>query len=180
MLSAGEVGVIFGVKDEASVVLQRIADQFNEIQKIVDRFKASLETIAGADGGLLKIQEQFKATGAAGDDAGNTISAAFTRVDGSINTTIEKVAALRASLLDTAESAKAINFTPRVPGEGGGGGAAGGTSQFMPHVSPGGTGFTAPGGTHIGWKGPVAAGVAAVGKALGKKPRCRTWPTACS
>ena len=63
MLSAGEIGVIFGVKDEASVVLQRIADQFNEIQKIVDRFKASLETIAGADGGLLKIQEQFKATG---------------------------------------------------------------------------------------------------------------------
>jgi hypothetical protein len=65
MISAGEVGVIFDVKDAASATLQRIADQFNQIQGIVDRITASVDKIGGADGGLLRvrlrtaIREQF-------------------------------------------------------------------------------------------------------------------------
>jgi hypothetical protein len=52
LIEAGEVGVLFQVKDGATATLQRIADEFNKIQAIVDKVTEAIDKIGGADSGL--------------------------------------------------------------------------------------------------------------------------------
>ena len=127
MISAGEVGVQFSVSDEASATLQRIADRFNEIQAIVDRVTAAVDKIGSADGGLLKLQEALGLTAKAGEDAGVSITESFGRVDSAVKTAAEGVNALKASFLEAAEAAKAIQVAS---GNIGGGGSGGPHSPF--------------------------------------------------
>jgi hypothetical protein len=120
MLSAGEVGVVFGVKDDASGALQRIADEFMKIQAIVDAVTAAIDKIGGADGGLLKLQEQLGITGRAGDDAGRTITESFGKIDGAVDSSIHRVRALKDSFAEAAEAARAIQVASSSIGGGGG------------------------------------------------------------
>jgi hypothetical protein len=45
MIEAGEVGAVFTVVDEASVVLQRLARQFKELDGLVLKTKESLKAL---------------------------------------------------------------------------------------------------------------------------------------
>jgi hypothetical protein len=125
VLSAGEVGVIFGVKDEASAALQRIADEFNRIQGIVDAVTAAIDKIGGADSGLGKLQEALGLTAKAGEDSARTITESFGKIDGSVDSSIQRVNALKTSFIEAAEASKAINVAAANIG---GGGPHGGNS----------------------------------------------------
>jgi hypothetical protein len=122
MIEAGEVGVLFQVRDEASATLQRIADQFNAIQSIVDKVALAVDRIGGADGGLLKLQEALGLTAKAGEDSASTITESFGRVDAAVKTAAEGVNALKASFIEAAEAAKAIQVASSNLGGGGSGG----------------------------------------------------------
>jgi hypothetical protein len=130
MSSAGEIGATFTIKDDASAILQRLADQFNALQGVIDRIKASIGSIGEADGGLAKLQEQLGLTGKTGAEAGDTIAGSFSKVDGSIDATRRKLDELRASLTETADKSRAMSF-----GNGGGlgGGGGGGGEGGEPH-----------------------------------------------
>lgn len=117
MISAGEVGATFTIRDDASAVLQRLADQFNQLQVVIDNIKKSIESIGGADSGLGKLQETLTATGRSGEDAGRVITEAFSKVDGSVDSTVARVNALKTALTEAASAASGI----RMPGGGGGG-----------------------------------------------------------
>ena len=91
MIEAGTVGAVFSIRDDASGTLQRLADEFNRIQEVIDRIKGSIESIGGSDSGLGKLQEQLRATGSSGADAAQIITEAFGKVDGAVDSTIGRV-----------------------------------------------------------------------------------------
>jgi hypothetical protein len=126
MISAGEVGVLFQVKDDASGTLQRIAEEFSKIQAIVDKVTEAIAKIGGADSGLSRLQEALGLTAKAGDDAGRTITESFSGVDRAVKTAAEGVNALKASFAEAAEAAKAIQVASSSIGGGMGGGGSGG------------------------------------------------------
>jgi hypothetical protein len=137
MLSAGEVGVIFAVKDESSATLQRIADEFNKIQAIVDKVTAAVDKIGGADSGLGKLQEALGLTAKAGEDASRTITEGFGKVDGAVEASVRQVNALKDSFLAAAEAAKAIQVaSSHIGGGGGSGGPHGGGGIVSSLVGP--------------------------------------------
>jgi hypothetical protein len=140
MIQAGEVGVIFDVKNEASATLQRIADEFNRIQLIVDKVAQAVDRIGGADGGLLKLQEALGLTAKAGEDSASTITESFGRVDAAVKTAAEGVNALKASFIEAAEAAKAIQVASSNLGGGGSGG------PHSPFGGGPGSGMGIPGG----------------------------------
>ena len=135
MISAGEVGAVFTIKDDASAVLARLADQFNALQGVIDKIKESIASIGGMEGGLGKLQEQLTQTGRAGADASQIITDAFGKVDGAVDTAISRVNALRDSFTQAAEAARAVTVAP---GMGGGsrGGAGGGGEDPHLNVQP--------------------------------------------
>jgi hypothetical protein len=134
MISAGEVGAIFVVKDEASAALQKIADEFNRIQTLVDKITAAFDKIGGADGGLRALQEALGLTAKAGEDSAKTISEAFGGVDKAVSTATDGVNALKRSFAEAAQAAKSIEAASRNIGGIGGGGGSG------PHSRGGGSG----------------------------------------
>jgi hypothetical protein len=124
VISAGEVGAIFTIKDEASGALERLARQFNELQGTIDHIKETMAGLGGAeDGPLAKLREQFGLVGRAGEDASGVITGAFGKVDGAVDGTIGRVDRLRESLASAAGEAEAFKFAP---GGGGGSGGSGG------------------------------------------------------
>ena len=105
MIEAGTVGAVFKIDDQATPILQRLADQFNALTAPIDHLKESLAGI-GADNGPLKaLKEQLGLVGKAGEDASGIITGAFSRVDGAIDGTIGRVRALQESLAATAREA---------------------------------------------------------------------------
>jgi hypothetical protein len=133
MISAGEVGAIFVVNDEASGALQKIADEFNRIQGLVDKITAAFDKIGGADGGLRALQEALGLTAKAGEDSAKTISEAFGGVDKAVSTATEGVNTLKRSFTEAAEAARAIQASADRIGIGSGGGSG-------PHSRGGGSG----------------------------------------
>jgi hypothetical protein len=127
LISAGEVGATFRITDEASGVLQRLADEFNRLQGPIDKLKESLAGIGGAeDGPLAKLREQFGLVGKSGTEASGIITEAFGKVDGAVDGTIGRVNALKESLAGAAREAEAL----KIPGMGGfGGGGMGGGGE---------------------------------------------------
>jgi hypothetical protein len=121
LIEAGEVGVLFQVKDGATATLQRIADEFNKIQLIVDKVTEAIDKIGGADSGLGKLQEALGLTAKAGEDASRTITEGFGKIDGAIDSSIQRVNALRTSFMEAAEAARVINVASSSIGGGGGG-----------------------------------------------------------
>jgi hypothetical protein len=136
MISAGEVGAIFVVKDEASAALQKIADEFNRIQGLVDKITAAFDKIGVADGGLKAFQEALGFTAKAGEDSAKTISEAFVGVDKAVSTANKGVDTLKRSFAEAAEAARAIQkASDRIVagGIGAGAGGAGERSSGGPH-----------------------------------------------
>jgi hypothetical protein len=111
--------------------------RFRELRTSSIRFKhrrqgkLAIDSIGGTDGGLLKLQEALGLTAKAGDDAGRTITESFGRVDSAVKTAAEGVNALRASFIDAAEAAKAINVAASNMGGGGGGSGPHGPGSGM-------------------------------------------------
>jgi hypothetical protein len=120
LIEAGEVGVLFQVKDGATATLQRIADEFNKIQAIVDKVTEAIDKIGGADSGLGKLQEALGLTAKAGEDASRTITEGFGKIDGAVDSSIQRVNALKTSFMEAAEAARAINVASSNIGGGGG------------------------------------------------------------
>lgn len=74
MIEAGTVGAVFSIRDDASQVLQRLADEFNRLQGTIDAVKKSMAEIGGAeDGPLAKLREQFELVGKSGEDASRAL-----------------------------------------------------------------------------------------------------------
>ena len=135
MISAGEVGAVFRIDDQATQVITQLAEEFNKLQVVIDKIKESIGTIGNTDGGLAKLAEQLKLTGTSGEDAGRIISESFVKVDGSIDTVKTKLAELRTSLAETAAVSREVSFN--VPGTGGGGMIGGHPSTGGPHEMSG-------------------------------------------
>jgi hypothetical protein len=126
VISAGEVGAVFTIKDDASAALSRLAGEFDKFQVSIDKIKESMAGIGGAeDGPIAKLREQFAQIGRAGEDASSVIMGAFGRVDGAVDGTIGRVNALKESLAAAAREASAIHIAPGLGGFGGGGGNGG-------------------------------------------------------
>lgn len=140
MISAGEVGAIFTIKDEASVVLRVIAAQMNALQGNIDKLATSFKAIklppgiataigridkamSSAMGTADKLETSLTDIGVAADRGAVGAVAGFGRIDAAISTTQGKVAALR----------KEMGSVGRGVGGGGGGawarpGGGGGSS----------------------------------------------------
>jgi hypothetical protein len=143
MISAGEVGAIFIVKDEASAALQKIADEFNRIQGLIDKITAAFDKIGSADGGLKAFQEALGLTAKAGEDAAGKITESFGGVDRAVTTATEGVNTLKRSFAEAAQAAKSIEAASRnigggrVASAGGGGEPHDGRGGFMHHFAHG-------------------------------------------
>jgi hypothetical protein len=131
MISAGEVGAVFEIKDDASPVLQRMAEEFNRLQGTIDRVKESMAHMGGGSfggageetvlGRLMKDMEKLAETGVTTSTA---ITDSFSKID--VGPAIAKVGELKRSLEETAAAANAIHIGG---GNGGGGGGTGGSGS---------------------------------------------------
>lgn len=116
MLEAGEVGAIFSIVDEASVVLARIADRFEALDKVIKQTKEALATFrlppginaqltrlndrlaalpASADKAAAGVTKAFDALSGSADTAVGGVSAAFGRIDASVSATQDRVLTLK-------------------------------------------------------------------------------------
>jgi hypothetical protein len=140
MISAGEIGAAFRITDEASAVLQRLADEFNRLQGTIDAIKGSMAGIGFEDDGPLgKLRAQLKEVGESGASASQIISESFGKVDGAVDGTIGRVNALKESLASAAREAESIKIAPGMGGGGFGGSRGegeehGGRSGLMQHL----------------------------------------------
>lgn len=133
MISAGEVGAVFVVKDEASVVLRAIAAQMNALQGTIDKTAETFKLLkfppglAGQIGKLDKLMTDLMGTagkldksmegiGVAADAGATAAAAGFGRIDVAIGTTMSRVATLK----------KEMDSIGRGMGNGGGGGGGSG------------------------------------------------------
>jgi hypothetical protein len=166
VISAGEVGAVFTIKDDASGALERLARQFNELQGTIDHIKETMASLGGAeDGPLAKLREQFGLVGRAGEDASGVITGAFGKVDGAVDGTIGRVNALRESLASAAREAEAFKFAPS-GGGGSGGGSGGGEGHggnLMRELEHHGGGLGRFAGSLVGGPAGAAIGGAMVG-----------------
>ena len=118
MISAGEVGAIFTIKDEASVVLRAIAAQMNALQATIDKVALSFKDIKLPPGVATAIGKMDKAMsdaavsagkletsmadiGVAADKGALGAVAGFGRIDAAMATTQGKLASLRSQLNST-------------------------------------------------------------------------------
>src|SRR5579883_2240492 len=96
MITAGEVGAVFKIVDEASPVLRRLSEQFTQFEKKIDRIKRSLGTmfdsVKDSDAVFGRLLGGIDKLGAASEKAGAKFAAAF---DGAADKATERIAALR-------------------------------------------------------------------------------------
>ena len=164
MISAGEVGAVFTIKDEASVVLRAIAAQMNALQGNVDKISASFKAIKLPPGVAASIDRMDKAMnsamasagkletsmsdiGVAADRGSLAAVAGFGRIDSAISTTQGKLATLRAEMSRVGGGGGGWAGAGR--GTGGGGGHGGGGS-FGVHERAGPLGFRSHDGAMVG------------------------------
>jgi hypothetical protein len=126
VIEAGTVGAVFSIRDDASAALERLAREFNELQVSIDKIKESMASIGAAeDGPIARLREQFAQVGRAGEDASGIIMGAFGKVDGAVDSSIQRVNALKESLAGAAREAEQIKIAPGMGGGGFGGGGSG-------------------------------------------------------
>jgi hypothetical protein len=178
MISAGEVGAVFAIKDEASVVLRAIAAQMNSLQATIDKAAASFKTIKLPPGVATAIGKMDKAMrdamlsagkldtamgdiGVSADAGAIKAAAGFGRIDAAISTTQGKLAALRAQLnnVGSPHAGGGGGWPGAARGNGSGGGHGGSAMHLGAHQRlPGGLAIRAVGDSSI----PMAAGFAAL------------------
>jgi hypothetical protein len=134
VISAGEVGAIFTIKDDASGALSRLAGEFDKLQGSIDNIKKSLESMGGAMGGPIdKLREQLGLTAEKGDAAAKSIKDAFElNIGSAVDGAKSKLAELRASFDETASKAREETWG-NLGGPGGGGRRGGGGGEEEPH-----------------------------------------------
>jgi hypothetical protein len=115
MISAGEVGAVFTIVDQAGPVLRAIAAQMNAMQANIDKLAASFKEIrlpasvatsigkmdkAMTDAMLTagKLETSMSDIGAAADVGASAAAAGFGRIDAAIGTTQGRLAALRTEM----------------------------------------------------------------------------------
>jgi hypothetical protein len=124
MLSAGEVGAVFVIKDEASAVLKRLMDQFNALEAKIDQVKIAFKELTFPTGLNRSIGNMEKALAGVGTQAERTAALTkegFAAVDTSVARTAEGVAALKAEMIGLGRAGRDI----RASAAGGGGGTVG-------------------------------------------------------
>jgi len=141
MIEAGEVGAVFTVVDEASVILQRLARQFKELDALVLGTKKQLASF-GNSAGLGKLSGEIAAAGrelstigGAAELAAAKAGASFDKLDVAVNASIDRVAVLKNELRSLGRipgggTAALPGGSIRNGGRGGGGGRNG-----EPHLS---------------------------------------------
>ena len=175
MIEAGEIGAIFSIVDEASPVLRRLAAEFERLDGVMKQVKEAMATVKlppGVTAALGRMNDQLIAISGSADKAAAGAAAAFGTIDKSVDTTMERVAALTAEMgkmgkvgaMPAGVSAAVAaagggGVRARAGGHGGGGGihVFGGPGMELPgggaaHVSQGTSGFwELVGGLGIGW-----------------------------
>src|ERR1700761_9370889 len=98
MITAGEVGAVFKIVDEASPVLKKLMDQFTALQGVIDRTALAMKEIkfpAGLNKSLGTLDAKLKSiTDSAAATAG-AVGSSFEKMDASIATTAEAIAKLK-------------------------------------------------------------------------------------
>src|SRR5665213_1889194 len=105
MISAGEVGAVLKVVDEASPALQRIAERMDALQASIDRTEAGLRTLAvpaGLNRSLGVTTTRFERIADASKVTSDTVAASFARMDRAMGATSANMASVGREL-------KAIN-----------------------------------------------------------------------
>ena len=176
MIEAGEIGAIFSIVDEASPVLRRLAAEFERLDGVMKQVKEAMATVKlppGVNAALGRMNENLAAIAGSADKAATGAAAAFGAIDKSVDTTMERVAALTAEMgkmgkvgaMPAGVSAAVAaagggGVRARAGGHGGGGGGIqvfGGPGMELPgggsaHVSQSSSGFwELVGGLGVGW-----------------------------
>ena len=164
MISAGEVGAVFRVVDEASPILKRLMDQFNALQVTIERTEAAMKALVmppGLNRSLGTMERRFRAISDASKITGDVASASFAKIDSALGATVTNLGNVSREMKAIAAEARAING-PRSLRYGGGshGGGSGGGVHF------GGAAVPLPGDQHAHISGTpalAAAGAIAYG-----------------
>jgi hypothetical protein len=179
MLSAGEIGAVFTIKNDASVVLRAIASQMNALQGTIDKAAASFKEFrlppgvstaigrmdkAMSDAMLTagKLEGSLADMGVAADKGAVGAVAGFGRIDAAISTTQGKLAALRKEMGSVGAphaGGGSGGWPGAARGKGGSGGGHGGSAMhFGAHERFGPLAIRAVGDSSI----PMAAGFGAL------------------
>ena len=151
MISAGEVGAVFIVKDEASPVLKKLMEQFEALGKSIDSTKKLMQSFklpAGLNASLKTMADNLTAIGAATDNAAARFDRNFNLMDESIIRTIDRMADLAYEIRGVAAESAAVGKGIGVwSGRGVGGGIPRTSGPNGPSVGVGGPRVEGPGGT---------------------------------
>lgn len=143
MITAGEVGAVFKIVDEASPVLKALAEQFTKLQTTIERTKTMLKELRfppGINKGLGTMAEKLAALDRVANTAAGGVDKAFASMDASIATTIGEVKKLQAEMRGLGRTASAGGGV--LGGAASGGGAGGGRRGNMRyHAHESGLGF---------------------------------------
>ena len=124
MISAGEVGAVFRIVDEASPVLRRILELMDALTASVDRTKLSLKTLtvpAGLNRSLGITRDRFVGIAEASNASGDAVAASFVKMDGAIAATSANIANMGRELKAIGSESRAIGGgNLRYGGRGGG------------------------------------------------------------
>src|ERR1700722_311083 len=103
MINVGEAGAVLRVGDEASAVLKLVADQFERLDAVIKKTTGSLAAFKlppGVSAQLAKMNEQLALLPGSADKAAGGVDTAFGTIDASITTTMGRVGALKAEMLE--------------------------------------------------------------------------------
>jgi hypothetical protein len=142
MISAGEVGAVFKVVDEASPALRRILEQMNALTAAVDRTQLALKSLTmppGLNRSLGLTEKRFANIADASKVTGDVVASTFVKIDRAAAATASNVANIGRELKAIGAEARAMGGLgslrygggPRGPG-GGGGVHFGGASVPLP------------------------------------------------
>ncbi|HYA07481.1 MAG TPA: hypothetical protein VEF90_16470 [Xanthobacteraceae bacterium] len=164
MISAGEVGALFKVVDEASPVLRRLMDQFNALQGVIDRTKAAMAELRFPTGLNKSISNMGRALKGVADQTKlttETVGVGFKKIDESVSTTTKLVADLRKEMSGLASASRGVGRIAPSIRNGDGARSSGGSGSGGVHFS--GASVPLPGDQHMRISGtPLLAGAGAV------------------
>ena len=101
MISAGEVGAVFIIADEASPVLKLLMDQMNALQGVIEKTQLALKELKfppGLNRSIGNMDRALTAAGTSADAMAGKVASGFAKIDGSVNVTQAKIAALKAEM----------------------------------------------------------------------------------
>jgi hypothetical protein len=113
MISAGEVGAVFKVVDEASPILKRLMDQFNALQVTIDRVKLSMKDFMfppGLSRSLTNMEKALKGVATQTETTSGAVSSGFAKMDESVALTQANIARLGKEIRGLAAESKALGF----------------------------------------------------------------------